>query len=517
MRIFNSTGSVRTSFALFGTLSAGASIGGFQGKIFICVGPIDVLKGMNEFEVADITFTCGTQVTLTDNYLAYTPANSTPQAACAVFAAATKCKDISPKCGVAATINIRTPGSASVTAATEPCEGESTGSFTITPVNGTAPYTISVYNKGTVDCPATPPASGAVSNSTVAAGGTKVVSNVPAGDYCIYMTDANNCVFKFAYTLEDKFCCEPPTIANSPSNVTVCPEGIASFVASANGGDPAPTVRWQAKSPAGGSVFADIDPVGPNAYSGATTNTLGISDLTGLNGYQFRAIYTSTDCTPATSNPATLILNASPQNPDVTYVAPLCDETTFSLIVGSNANPLVAGSKYTIVDKNGDPIPGINPSASPFIPTAQQAGNKTIVFGNIPAGSGYLVTIESSAGCVPGGAALPCGEPTSTDEAGKRAPSSVIQNVETPTTVKAYPNPFSDRIKFVVTSPVGGNGILDVYNMTGQKVKTVHKGYIAAGTQTFELSLPTQQVANLVYVLRIGDKKTSGKILQINR
>jgi NO-binding membrane sensor protein with MHYT domain len=89
--------------------------------------------------------------------------------------------------------------------------------------------------------------------------------------------------------------------------------------------------------------------------------------------------------------------------------------------------------------------------------------------------------------------------------------------IESQTTVKAYPNPFSDRIKFVVTSPVAGKGNLEVYNMMGQRVKTVYQGFISAGTQTFELSLPTQQIANLVYVLRIGDKKMSGKILQINQ
>jgi len=83
--------------------------------------------------------------------------------------------------------------------------------------------------------------------------------------------------------------------------------------------------------------------------------------------------------------------------------------------------------------------------------------------------------------------------------------------------VKAYPNPFSDKIKFVVTSPAAGRGNLEIYNMMGQRVRTVYQGYIVAGTQTFELNLPTQQIANLVYVLRIGDKKLSGKILQINQ
>jgi hypothetical protein len=86
-----------------------------------------------------------------------------------------------------------------------------------------------------------------------------------------------------------------------------------------------------------------------------------------------------------------------------------------------------------------------------------------------------------------------------------------IESAVSTTTVKAYPNPFSDRVKFMVTSAEAGNGNLEIYNMMGQKIKTVYQGYIAAGTQTFELSLSKQQVANLVYVLRVGDKKVTGK------
>ena len=97
-----------------------------------------------------------------------------------------------------------------------------------------------------------------------------------------------------------------------------------------------------------------------------------------------------------------------------------------------------------------------------------------------------------------------------------KATTPINESASSETTVKAYPNPFSDKINFVVTSSVAGKGNLDIYNMMGQKVKTVYTGFIAAGTQIFELSLPAHQVSSLIYVLRIGDKKMSGKILQIN-
>ena len=128
------------------------------------------------------------------------------------------------------------------------------------------------------------------------------------------------------------------------------------------------------------------------------------------------------------------------------------------------------------------------------------------------AGGGYNITVRrkgtnctSSASCAA--------------EGGTNRASSTTSELSTisETTVKAYPNPFSDRIKFLVNSSSAGRGSLDIYNMMGQRVKTVYQGYIGAGSQTFELSMPRQQIANLIYVLRIGDKKTSGKILQINQ
>jgi len=74
-----------------------------------------------------------------------------------------------------------------------------------------------------------------------------------------------------------------------------------------------------------------------------------------------------------------------------------------------------------------------------------------------------------------------------------------------------------NKVRFELTSPVAGNGNLEVYNMMGQRVKTIYQGFISSGTQTFELNLPTRQIASLIYVLRIGDKKITGRLLQINQ
>ncbi|MDN3654621.1 PKD domain-containing protein [Ferruginibacter paludis] len=83
-------------------------------------------------------------------------------------------------------------------------------------------------------------------------------------------------------------------------------------------------------------------------------------------------------------------------------------------------------------------------------------------------------------------------------------------------TATAYPNPFTDRVKFSIVSPVSGKATLDVYNMMGQKVKTVFAGYLFANrTQVVDYNIPSSNKGALIYTLRVGDKQVNGKIVQI--
>jgi hypothetical protein len=80
-------------------------------------------------------------------------------------------------------------------------------------------------------------------------------------------------------------------------------------------------------------------------------------------------------------------------------------------------------------------------------------------------------------------------------------------------TVTAFPNPFTDYVNIVVDSKISGQGSLEVYNISGQKVKTVFQGHINAGTQKFSFSLPTRQTSNFFYILRVENEKATGKLL----
>jgi hypothetical protein len=81
--------------------------------------------------------------------------------------------------------------------------------------------------------------------------------------------------------------------------------------------------------------------------------------------------------------------------------------------------------------------------------------------------------------------------------------------------VTAYPNPFAERVSFIVSSQISGLGSLELYNIAGQKVKTVYQGMINRGTQTFEYVVPVDNRSTLIYQLRVKGQVVSGKLLNI--
>ena len=103
-------------------------------------------------------------------------------------------------------------------------------------------------------------------------------------------------------------------------------------------------------------------------------------------------------------------------------------------------------------------------------------------------------------------AALPTGVTTTTVVSASRESVDAV-------TVSAYPNPFSDNINFEVETKQSGQGTLEVYNMTGQKVKTVFSGYMNAGRQRFSMTVPAGQTSVLLYVFRMGNQRITGKLL----
>jgi hypothetical protein len=290
----------------------------------------------------------------------------------------------------------------------------------------------------------------------------------------------------------------PPECPTTSGNQTICLGGSFSAFSITNA-VAGTTYEWSFASNTANAAFST---------GTATVTGTSVTIVAGSGGFtagsftlSIKATLNSIDLTCAGP---TGTINAAPDAPIVTYNAPSCTQTTFSITVSG----IQTGDAVTVKDKNNSTISGLSP-ASPYTVVSGDGGTKT--FTGIPAGSGYIVSVSRN-GCTSD--TTDCGV---SGGAIARASTTNIEMPASPTNVKAYPNPFSDKLKFVVTSGVAGRGSLEVYNMMGQKVKTVYQGYIQAGTQTFEMSLPTQQIANLVYVLRVNDQKVTGKVLQINQ
>jgi hypothetical protein len=141
--------------------------------------------------------------------------------------------------------------------------------------------------------------------------------------------------------------------------------------------------------------------------------------------------------------------------------------------------------------------------------------NTTGSFTNLVSGSVTGIQIKNDAnGC--SSTLLNCGDPSLPSITTKAAPETVVNALSPEPTVKAFPNPFSDQVKFVINSPAAGNGSLDIYNVMGQKVKSVYQGRVLAGNNSFEVTIPKKDQQTLIYMFRVGDKKVTGKLLQLN-
>jgi len=82
--------------------------------------------------------------------------------------------------------------------------------------------------------------------------------------------------------------------------------------------------------------------------------------------------------------------------------------------------------------------------------------------------------------------------------------------------VKAYPNPFVDKVLFTIQPKVSGQAQLDIFDMTGRKIQTPFNGYLKAGQkQTVEVKMNTTSDGIIIYRLNTGGGQTSGRLMRL--
>jgi hypothetical protein len=310
------------------------------------------------------------------------------------------------------------------------------------------------------------------SNTEIATTATK--SGLNAGTYTLTVSD--NCSSQTCSVTVNA----PPTIPTPSASVTQQPD---CFIQN-------------------GTVTVS-SPEGSTTYTLTQSNVVKYTAVSGVFNNVIPGTYTLVAtvgiCSKTGNNVTVNTQPATPGTPSVCVVQPsLCGPATGKV----NFTSLGTGFQYSI--DNGAHWQDCN------------------VFLTVAAGGVSGLKVKSPAGCISPAAncnTICASDPVACSVTGRIAAKST--NTATtdaaPLQVKAYPNPFNEKINFVVTSPLSGKGSLDVYNALGQKIKTVYQGNINKGTQNFELHLSQRQVSNLVYVLRVGGQQVSGKILQINQ
>ncbi|MEI8374904.1 MAG: peptidylprolyl isomerase, partial [Planctomycetota bacterium] len=108
--------------------------------------------------------------------------------------------------------------------------------------------------------------------------------------------------------------------------------------------NPTPTVQWQVNTGTGSS-YSNLTDVG--VYTGSSTGTLTITNATlAMSGYQYKAVFTNTAGTPATTTAATLTVQVAPSTPSVTT-----NPAPQTIVVGGTASFTAAAS--------GNPTPTV--------------------------------------------------------------------------------------------------------------------------------------------------------------
>ncbi|MBI1761882.1 MAG: PQQ-dependent sugar dehydrogenase [Acidobacteria bacterium] len=304
----------------------------------------------------------------------------------------------------AATLTVNSaPGISVQPAAQTVCAGAPV-SFSVS-ANGTGPLTYQ-WRKNNLNLP------GATGSSyQIVAASTNEV-----GAYDVLVTGACGSVISQAATLTVN---SAPSVSVQPVAQSVCPNGSATFTATANG-SPTPAVQWQVSND-GGAHFADV--------AGAQGTTLSLNNVSaGQSGTLYRAVFTNT-CGTTASVAAALTVHSFVLTPPaqnfaasggtgaVTVIAtgacpwlatsnaPWLIITTgatgngsgaVSYSVGANTSPArtgtlsIAGQNFTVTQADGC-VFAINPAAASF---AVGGGSGTV---NVTAGVGCVWTAVSNA------------------------------------------------------------------------------------------------------------------------
>ncbi|OXA70842.1 hypothetical protein B0A67_14570 [Flavobacterium aquidurense] len=237
------------------------------------------------------------------------------------------------------------------------CNGGNNGSATVSASGGFVPYTYSWSSSG---------------------GTAATATNLTAGTYTVTATDNIGCPTTHTVTItEPTLAASSPSITTQPASYSACTGSTASFTVAATN---TATYQWQVDS---GSGYTNITNGGasPN-YSGSNTANLSISSITsGMNGYSYRVVLTSSCSNTIASNGlAQLNVTSLPVATATPASSSICSGTSPNIALTST--PGGATFSWTVVTTSGT-VTGTSASSGTSI-NQTLSGNGIVTYNVTP-------------------------------------------------------------------------------------------------------------------------------------
>lgn len=543
LNVTNKTGNDKRSFSMWARLKRYDINGNLKSvtPVFFCVDSVKKYSTVTLPAKDSLYYVEGEELVLTNIYTAWSGSKQTENCDF-LFANSAK---ISPNCATKDSIRVYTGVNTRTKVDRANCSNGK-GSIKVAPFGGRAPYYVSISVDGAP----------ALETRTVK---DSTTFELAPGKYKIAIVDGKYNTSYFTRTIEDIAPTDKPQ-ANITHPSCIMPRGQIKVLNAQNGFNYTLRQNGQVVYSSGDGNFSEVE-AGDyelTAVKGVCSN----KDSARVNQRPFvpakpdvSVIHPS--CTRSTGD---ITLNSKEK--DVVYsilqngqtLMTLADENMFANLVSGDYDVLASGqycSNGTRAKLNVQPPTPEKPVVSATQPSFCGAGSASITspldaryeyskdgsnwqsgasFTDLGSGSGANLSfqVRNSYGCVSAATTI-CGSgdplaatntlstsqnASATEQATGKYLGAAKLN-ESAVVVKTIPNPFSTKVRFVITAPEAGNGVLELYNIQGQKVKTIYQGHISAGTNFFDLTLPERRRAELIYVLKMADASISGKLIQL--
>jgi hypothetical protein len=178
------------------------------------------------------------------------------------------------------------------------------------------------------------------------------------------------------------------------------------------------------------------------------------------------------------------------------------------LVSGTGANKATVSELYALANSvlGGGTRPTINYMGASYQLTMEDISSVADAINNLFDGCRVFNGYDAPIACITDAVTSGANQETSRQSLSRDIVTGKVQ-------VNAAPNPFLNRVRFTIESPVSGQGSLEVFNTLGQKVQTVFQGQIDAGTRQIDFAVPSSVKSNLIYVFRVGEHQVTGKLM----